>query len=221
MARKIAILLSAFAVVQSTLAGDLREDIARQRVIALDSINKAYERPVRTTRATSFPVSRPASASAGYGWSSGSTDSFNVFIWRENGLVWISVEPTSGEPFICSPAFKIFQDGFQFDEVKIETSTGDSQCDYLPASTIFLLTNWDFAEAPDWDHGFRLHFQDVIETYSIDIPSTTGEPPGPQVPTYYENGVLYLPYVDTIPWGPFRRVEITVDRVLNAEPASR
>jgi len=94
------------------------EQIERQKLEAIDLINKTYEPADRFEAITTFPSSHPENAISGTA-SSGYDDQFNIYIWRDYGEVWIEIEPIVGYPFICSSSFVIIQNGKQYDTVEL------------------------------------------------------------------------------------------------------
>jgi len=67
------------------------EQIERQKLEAIDLINKTYEPADRFEAITTFPSSHPENAISGTA-SSGYDDQFNIYIWRDYGEVWIEID---------------------------------------------------------------------------------------------------------------------------------
>jgi len=161
------------------------EEIEKQKLKAIEQINKSLEPVTRFERAITFPSHHPSNAISGTA-SWGHDDEFNLYIWRENGEVWIEIEPTLGTPFICGSSFIIIQNGIQYDTVKLETYAGDSQCGDVYIPSVFRLTQWSFySHKADLNQEFVLIFEGVYNTYRFNVPGddSTHHPSPPPEPS--------------------------------------
>jgi hypothetical protein len=172
--------LTLFLVLCGTLsyAEITDEEIERQKLEAIDQINKTYEPAGRFEAVTTFPSSHPTNAISGTA-SWGHDDQFNIYIWRDYGQVWIEIEPILGQPFICTSSFVIIQNGIQYDTVKLETFSESSQCGDIYVPSVFRLTQWSHYTNPaDLNQLFTLIYDGVRDSYSFSIPDT-GSTPAP------------------------------------------
>ena len=97
-------------------------------------------------------------------------DVFNIKVGRGN-YTWVNIEPVNGYPFVCSASFAIIQDGIQYDYVKLETASGESQCGDVYISQAYELTFWSFVDSPpDLTKEFTLIY-DARFVYSLNVPS--------------------------------------------------
>jgi uncharacterized protein DUF4214 len=113
-------------------------------------------------------------------------DVFNITVGRGN-YIWIYIEPVDGYPFICSPSFTIIQDGIQYDNVKLVSVSGESQCGDVYIPQIYNLTFWSFVKNPaDLSREFTLIY-DAEYVYSLYVPLNA--PPVGGVPTGVEGFV--------------------------------
>lgn len=98
-------------------------------------------------------------------------DLFEFYIWESSGSIWVEVIPLGDEVFICGPSFVIYQDGIQYDTLKLERSDEISSCGDISSREVFLLTQWSFYgpdERADLSRPFTLIFNaDDIETISF------------------------------------------------------
>ncbi len=125
-----------------------------------------------------WPSSPPNNAiSAIFSWFS---DPFMIYIWRETGDTWVQIVPQNGSrPLICSSFFTIVQNAIQFDTVKLETISGDSQCDYVLITSIFRFTQWSFdTTKADLNQAFTLLY-DGGTLYSLNVPRDSSPPSTP------------------------------------------
>jgi len=133
-------------------------------------------------------------------------DSFDFYIWQENNNVWVEVLPVTTAPFVCSSSFDIIQNGIQFDTVKLENITGNSQCgDVLVSSAVYKLTQWSFySTKADLNSPFTLIFNSEqfldFSSSGISVPDTPLpiDPESECSHANFNNGVLYIPRVDVI-----------------------
>jgi hypothetical protein len=132
-----------------------------------------------------FPPTHPPTAICGTGWLTSYYDSFNIYVWRENGHVWLEIEPLWGEPFLCGDQFSVVQNGVQLtDDPYLEISNGDGFCDYVYApSIIFRLVKYEtvaleakFVDYVEDPQEFILSSTRAGGTYFLDIPAVPVAP---------------------------------------------
>ena len=128
-----------------------------------------------------FPTTHPPTAVSDT-WPSGYGDSFfSIYVWRENGQVWIEIEPLldyPAYPFICGSSFNFVQNGVQLTDYPVlEVSNGDWFCDYLYVDTVFRLKKVDDLPYIDDPQAFTLYYYHALsQTYSLDIPAEVAAP---------------------------------------------
>ncbi len=98
-------------------------------------------------------------------------EQFNIYVWREDYSVWVEIVPVEpDQPFICSSSFIIVQNDVQFDTVRLEAASGDSQCGDVYISSVFELLQWSFTDNPaDLNLDFTLLYDGVETIYTLDI----------------------------------------------------
>jgi len=123
-----------------------------------------------TIEQLAFPCSHPPDAiSATWAWYD---EQFTIYIWRERGYVWIGIRPISKEAFICSSSFMIILGGTQYDTVRLENASGDSQCGDVITPSIFLFTQWSYVDKPaDLNQAFTIHYDGGDNTYRLNLPA--------------------------------------------------
>ena len=145
----------------------------KEREIAetVNCIKEKYapiKRSALSKSALSFPSTHGASAVSSI--FSSYDDSFRIYVWREDGEVWIEIEPLTETPFVCSASFSIIQNNIQFDTVRFETISGDSQCGDVLIKSIYKLSQWSYLKnQANLDGTFSLYFDGGDNNYSIDI----------------------------------------------------
>jgi len=141
----------------------------------------------------SFPTTHPSTAVSDT-WSSGFDDLFKIYVWRNNGHVWIEIEPLSGYPMICGYWFTVVQNNIQLPEtVCLERNIDDYFiCEDLYVSTIFRMVKagggggsgpppsdvydgrLDYVDDPE---AFILYFRNAnLHVYSLEIPAEITAP---------------------------------------------
>jgi len=104
-------------------------------------------------------------------------DKITIEVWREQGETWISVSPDIFKTaFVCSSSFSIKQGFTMYDDVKLETKSGSSQCSTIPYTLlpqVYKLTFWNFVNnPPDLAKSFTLYFNGGETLYYLYIPTT-------------------------------------------------
>jgi len=174
----------------STTFADTKADeqAYRENAKAINEIRSKSEKSENVKmKQVIFPSAHPSDAisdtwSRGYG---SSTDTFNVYVWRESSYVWIEIEPLSGDPFICSSSFVIILGGIQYDTVKLETVYGDSQCSDVYVDSIFLFTQWSFYDNPaDLYQAFTILYDGGENNYTLAVAAD----PNPPTPSSEDEG---------------------------------
>jgi hypothetical protein len=135
--------------------------------------------------ASPWPSSAPDKAiSAMFSWYS---DPFMIYAWRAAGNTWVQIVPQKGSrPFICGSDFKIVQDNIQFNNVKLETTSGDSQCAPISITSVFRLNQWSSNTAnADLNRAFTLHYG---KSYILSLPASSSAPSIPHANTVPEAG---------------------------------
>ena len=154
------------------LSNLIDEQLERKKVEEINEINKKQQPLPEFTTIKSFPSGHPTGAvSATFAWFD---ESFDIYIWRENGDVWMEIVPLSSyAPFICGASFLIIQNNIQYDTVMLETYAGDSQCGDIYVTSVFRLTQWSFyTDKADLDDEFTLFFDGGEYVYSLNIPAS-------------------------------------------------
>ncbi|MBK1693639.1 hypothetical protein CKO09_02635 [Chromatium weissei] len=113
----------------------------------------------------------------GYDWSWGSYDSFDIVVAMSDSSDYalVGISPTYGAPFICGPAFEVIQNGIIYNDIKLETEEGVSQCGNIYEDSAFGLKTWSSTLKPDWRKTFTLVFYGVWDTYSINVPASVNK----------------------------------------------
>jgi hypothetical protein len=166
------LVLSIFCIAWSgvSYAVSLKEQKKIQIAESANQLNESHASAVSL-----WPSSPPNSAiSAIFSWFG---DPFMIYIWRETGDTWVQIVPQNGSrPFICSSSFTIVQNAIQFDTVKLETISGDSQCDYVLITSIFRFTQQSFnTTKADLNQAFTLLY-DGKTLYSLNVPRDSSTP---------------------------------------------
>ena len=164
-------------------AVSLKEQRKRQIKESASQINNSHDSlgQIAASAVSPWPSSPPNNAiSAIFSWFS---DPFMIYTWREAGNTWVQIVPQNGSrPLICSSFFTIVQNAIRFDTVKLETISGDSQCDYVLITSIFRFTQWSFNTAKaDLNQAFTLIY-DGGTLHSLNLPrdSSTLSTPYPK-----------------------------------------
>ncbi len=190
------LMLSMFCLIMSgvSYAASLKKKGKRQIPESADQINESHDNlgQKKTSAASPWPTSAPNNAvSAAFSWFS---DPFMIYTWREAGDAWVQIVPQNGSrPFICNSVFTIVQNAIQFDTVKLETVSGDSQCGNVLITSIFRVAQRSFNTAKaDLDQAFTLLYNGGT-LYSLNMPrdSSTSSTPLPQRPHSHGEWVSY------------------------------
>jgi hypothetical protein len=151
------------------------EQAYREKAKSINEIRSKSEKNYQsgTIEQVAFPCSHPPDAITDT-WTRrfGSLKyTFTVYVWRERGYVWIGIRPISKKIFICSGSFMIIQGGTQYDTVRLENASGDSQCGDVITASIFLFTQWSFVDKPaDLNQAFTIHYDGHDDTYTLNVP---------------------------------------------------
>lgn len=141
-------------------------------------------RPAANLNALVWPTGHPPTALSAT-WTASTTDAtFNIYVWREGGHVWIEIEPLSGYPFICGPEFTIVQDNQQLiDVVVFALSELQYQCSILYVPTVVLLARliasdecgsyYCLVDYLNNTRTFTLYYYDGQKTYKMEVPAET------------------------------------------------
>jgi len=178
------LVLSIFCLAWSgvSYAVSLKEQKKRQIAESAKQINESHDNlgQIAASAVSLWPSSPPNNAiSAIFSWFS---DPFMIYIWRKAGDTWVQIVPQNGSrPFICSSIFTVVQNAIRFDTVKLETISGDSQCDYVLITSIFRFTQGSFnTTKADLNQAFTLLY-DGRTLYSLNMPRDSSMPSTPHV----------------------------------------
>jgi hypothetical protein len=152
----------------------------KQELEAINALNIEFESnsneldSVKLAATLAFPPKHPSDAISGGSWcwaSKGSQpDLFNIYVWKENDNIWLEIEPVLNTPFIASSSFTIIQNNIQYDNIKLTTLSGTSQCGDVFIKSVYNLTQWSFSTMKaDLNQSFTLNFEGVWDTYSLDV----------------------------------------------------
>jgi hypothetical protein len=185
------LVLSIFCLTWSDVsyAASLKKQKKRQTAESANQINEGNNNlgQIEASPASRWPSSAPNNAiSAVFSWFS---DPFTIYTWREAGDTWVQIVPQNGSrPLICSSFFTIVQHAIQFDTVKLERISGDSQCDYVLSTSIFRFTQWSFNTAKaDLNQAFTLLY-DGRTLYSLSVPRDSSTRSTPHASAVAEAG---------------------------------
>ena len=123
----------------------------------------------------SFPTTHPSWAVSDT-WYTAINEPFNIYVWRENGHVWMEIEPLSGRAFISGAFFDIVQNGVQLPELLFLEKTPDCifHSGNLYIATVFRLIKGGFPTCLDYvddPQAFILYFDAGLQTYSLNVPA--------------------------------------------------
>ena len=128
---------------------------------------------------------------------SDSYDEFKVYIWKEDGEIWVEFVPLTEDVFICVWDFGIVQGDIWYDSIDLETPTGSSVCDRIAGPYVAKLTQKTYYdELADLTRPFRFAFEDGTIIQSVYF-SPIGTSPLPTNPVTY---TYYSPYFKSDGW---------------------
>lgn len=111
--------------------------------VSMEESVKRLPKSQYSTSSTNWPTSHPAGAvfSLVETWSY----SYTLYIWVENGDIWIQVPPID---FLCGPGFTIIQDGIQYSATRLLDYSGESKCGEVTDGFIYKLTQYSLFGDP-------------------------------------------------------------------------
>ncbi len=104
-----------------------------------------------------------------------STETITLTFWRENckdgtgKALLVRAKPTKGNPFLCSPNFKVIQNGLQLNDIRLQPSSSGfgSWCDDLFVASTLIVNQYDFGEVQfNPAQALKIVYEDVVK----DIP---------------------------------------------------
>ena len=145
---------------------------------------------------------------------------YNLYFWRENGKLWVEIEPLSETAWVCTTSFVIIQNDVRYDSVWMERLSGDSQCGDVDSNLVLEFTQLAFRENADLSKAFTILYDNGSEYYFLDVPAeigTTGymasndlwiraviqSTEGPLEAVFYKGQESKTERGDTVIWGYF------------------
>lgn len=136
-----------------------------------------------------FPAAHAEGAVVGRGWNYGVLDEFDIYMWRENGHVWMEIIPITAQAFICGVSFSVKQDRKSyFSGFKLETESGQGWCNNLAKRHVFRFTTYPSTrQIPDLTGSFEVILNTVgnKHNHSLRLPAA-----GPKDVTDPGNGSI-------------------------------